>query len=296
MALVTTAVTGNTSPEAKTGIPYSVGNLEVDFGESADPTTSTYTALCTVAWEYADEFIEEMLGRVELTVEGGKLNRVLPEYCPHKPRAYALKADLVKTLTWQGNDAATGWPTFAQSVYRVTYAVPMYDVKENEDVDYEHQRFCVWTKRITAQNEKVPGLSYKFVGTGLPLNEVGVRMGRQLEMSCKWLDVPTFDYAVISQYANRVNDLEIELDGTTWPAETVLFVGGSEDPKVNAAGQRNRDITLTFLCRIDGRTWNKFWDRGAAGADKYVLVTDDGGAGGNRIFPTADLNQIWTLS
>ena len=291
MPLVTTAVTGNTSPDSKTGIAYSVGFLEGDFGETADPSSSSYSALCTVAWEDAQDFVEEMLGRTELTIDG-KLNRILPEYCPHKPRAYAMKADLVKTMTWQQNSAVDGWPEFAQSVYRVTYAVPMYDIKEDEEVTHEHERFCVWSKRITAQNEKIPGLTYKFA-SGKPLNEVGVRMGRQLEMTCKWLDVPVFDYAIISDYANKINSSAITLDGTEWDAETVLFVGGSEEPKVNAAGQRNRDISLSFLCRLDGRTWNKFWNPAVAGADKYAEVTD---GAGNKLFQTADLNLIWTLS
>lgn len=303
MPLDTTAVTGNTSSESKTpGVEYSIGILESDFSETAGPSSCGYTALCTVAWIDVGEWLDQMLGRSDATVDG-TIHRVLPEFCPHKPRAYAMQADLVRVINWQEN-TVDGWPKFDQAVYRVTYAVPLYDIKEDGDTTHEHERFCVWRKRVVAANEKIPGGGFKFIDDApgavhVRLNEVGVKTGRTLELTCKWLDVPTFDYAKIAAVSNKVNENPITLDGVEYPAETVLFIGADEEPRVNATGQRNRDITFTFAIRIDEevggatRTWNKFWKSGTPG---YVEVSDTGLSSGKRPFAAADLNELWTFS
>lgn len=298
MPLATTAVTGNTSPDYKTGIAYSIGILEGDFSETAGPSANGYSALCTVAWGDAGVWLEEMLGRTDILL-GGILQRTLPEYCPHRPTAYAVQADLVRMIRGEVNtNDDKGWPEFEQAVYRVTYAIPLYDVLEDRVTAYEHQRFCVWRKRTVATNEKIPGGGFKFIDDAVAanrirLNEVGVKTGRTLEMTCKWIDVPTFDYAILSPLSNRINEESIVLDGVEYPAETVLFIGADEEPRVNASGQHNRDINLTFAIRTDGRTWNKFWKNGTQG---YVEVSDDGTSGGARPYAVADLNNIWTFS
>lgn len=289
MALTTTAETGQTTPDDKTAIGYAVG--VTDIAQVADQNTAGYSATLTVEADDAAAFVYEVLGYSEL--QGTSLHRVLPEPCGIDSRAYAMRMERAQATEVGANNAA-GWPTFGQISYRVEYAIPLYDVLEDDEVTYEHERFCVWKKNPTVQNEKIPGGSFKFINASkTDLNEVGVRTGQVLELSCKWLDVPRFDYAKLSGLFNKINSSAIVLDGVSYDAYKVLFAGASEEPRVNGVGFRTRDIDLKFLVRLDARTWNMFWcPRDGA----YVEVSSNGEAGGTRPFTTANLLDIWTFT
>lgn len=288
-----TAFTGSTTPDAKSAIGYGVW---YDLEDACSQTTVSHTVTLVVDSADAEQFVYETMGWAEL--QGSQLRRVLPEKSGFDARMYAVDMQSVmRNPPDPPTNNSEGWPDYDLQAYRVTYAIPLYAVLEDDEITYEHERFCVWRKRVTAQNEQIPGGGFRFVsGTAAdrtPLNQVGVRTGRQLELTCKWLDVPRFDYAKISAYCNKVNASAITLDGTTYDPETVLFVGADEEPRVNASGQRTRDINLTFSVKTDGRSWNKFWKNGT---DTYVEVSSDGTSGGSKPFSTADLNQIWTFT
>lgn len=286
-----TATTGESSPDSKVGIDYAVSQLEGDIQESGDPSTSGLTALLTVDAADSVAFLYELLGYSEL--DGTSLHRVLPEPSGIYSDMYAASYQRVKSIWDQGTNAA-GWPTYDQITYAVTYVKPLYEVLEDDEVTYEHERFCVWRKKIAAQNEKIPGGTFKTIATpSVVLYEVGVRTGRTLELTCKWIDVPKFDYATISGLANKINDADVTWDGTVYDAETVLFTGAEEEPRLNAFGLRTRDITFSFLIRADGRSWNKFW---SASDGDYIEVSTDGTSGGDKPFGAADLNTLWTFS
>lgn len=299
MSTVFTAVTGTTSPDLKTGIEYSIGILEADMKQEYTPNSSSVSALCTCTYEDSDLFLAEMLGYSKKI--GTQLQRVLPErsgwdFGNTDVIHYAMDARLVKCLNWQDNDAISGWPVYGEMVYLVTFAAPLYEVKEDDEVFYEHERFCVFTKRGTASNEKIPGGSLIFPSDGVKLNEVGVKTGRTTSLAVKWCDVPYVNYAKLSTLANKVNQSGFSLDGTTYTAETVLFENWSEDKRVNAFGKRVVDLTLNYTVRVDGRSWNTVWRKAAGGGLTYEAPTYDGTLGGDKTFATADLNECFSFA
>lgn len=302
MPLTTTATTGQTSTADKTAIGYAVGH---DIQETDDPQTTGYAVTLTVEGSDSPAFVYEMLGYGEVLNIGtptAKLHRVLPEPCGRDSRAYCVKLESVMHAPDALTAGATtvnsvDWPTYQIESFRATYAIPLYDVLEDEDVTYEHERFCIWRSKITAQNEKIPGGGFQWVsGTAADrtkVPEVGVKTGRSMEMTCKWLDVPFVYYDIFSTLANCVNASDVTWNGITFTTETVLLTGVDAEPRINVTGNRTYDITFSFAVRTDGRTWNKFWKTGSAG---YVEISSDGTTGGTKPFQTADLNLLWTFT
>lgn len=301
MALVTTATTGETTPAFKNAVPYAVHH---DIRQTADQNTTGYTVTVSVDGQYTNNgnglFEYDMLGYSDIP-SPGVLRRVLPEPCGRDPRAYCVKLESVGHIP----DALTagavtvnsaGWPTYQIESFQATYAIPLYAVLEDDAVTYEHERFCVWRSKITAQNEKIPGGGFQYVSATaserVKVSEVGVKTGRQLELTCKWLDVPFFDYDLFKTLANTINTTAVTWNGMTFDAETVLLTGVDHEPRVNGVGLRTYDITFSFAVRTDGRTWNKFWKSGSAG---YVEISSDGTSGGTKPFTTSDLNALWTV-
>ena len=306
MSIVYTATTGTTSPDLKTGIEYAIGILEGDMKQEYTPNSSSVSALCTCSYEDSDLFLAEMLGYSKKV--GTELQRVLPEKSGWDNPAltdeihYALDARLVKSLKWIENDTFTGWPVYAEMVYLVTFGAPLYEVLEDDEAALlggEQNRFVVWTKRGAAQNEKIPGGAYWIPAAGAigakKLNEVGVRTGRTLSLTAKWLDVPYVNYTTLSGLANKVNASAITFDDTEYAAETVLFENWSEDKRVNAFGGRVVDLTFNFTVRIDGRTWNKVWT-GYDSPYEYLAPTNKADGTGTKLFATADLTDCFSFS
>jgi hypothetical protein len=293
-----TAHTGRSTPGLKTAVPYSVAH---DIQVAADPQTSGHTVTLTVDGHDSARFVYEMLGYSY--VIGSHLFRVLPEPSGRDGRAYCLKLESALHVpddldrTDPANPAvavnSAGWPTYKIEAFRATYGIPLYNVLEDGDVKVgEFERFCVWRTKITAQNEKMPGGGFVWMGTNVKVSEVGVKTGRMLELTCKWLDVPKLDYGRLKGRCNQINVADVTWNGTTYDAETVLLTGVDSEPRVNAVGYPTFDITFTFAVRTDGRTWNKFW---RSGADGYVEITSDGTTAGARPFQKTDLNMIWTF-
>lgn len=293
-----TAATGLTTNEGKNAVGYGVG---LDVADSSDPTTSGLTATVVINASERELFLYDMLGWSEVT--GGILRRVLPEPAGFDRRYYCVKLDpLWKTPKYTANVLeldGDGWPVFDIAAYKATYVIPLYEVKEDAEITYEHERFCIWRKKPVAEDEQIPGASLKVesatASERLPLNEVGVRTGRRFELTCKWLDVPDVGYDVVSQYMNKINNAAVTWNGETYDAETVLVTGVEREPRVNGNGTKSSDFTFTFSIRADGRSWNKYWVSGAT-SSRYVYVSADGTVGGDRVFETADLNSLWMFS
>lgn len=304
-----TATTGETTPAFKNAIEYGVDH---DIRQTSDPTTTGYTVTLAVDGTWTNNgnglFEHDMLGWSQ--VVGGLLKRTLPEPCGRDPRAYCVKLDSVMhapdALTaGETTVNANGWPTYQVERFQATYAIPLYKVLEDEDVTYEHERFCIWRSKITAQNEKIPGGGFQFVSstaadrTKVP--EVGVKTGRTIDLTCKWLDLPFYDYDRLKVLCNKINTAAVTWNGTTYDAGTVLLTGVDNKPRINAVGDYSYDITFSFSVRTDGPTWNMFWKNGK---EKYVEVssevtTGDGLGGttsGNKPFETADLNDLWIFT
>jgi len=302
MPITTTATTGETTPTQKNAVGYAVHH---DIQQTSDPTTTGYTVTLTVdgantlGQGSSDLFARDMLGWSSVPL-AGVLSRVLPEPCGRDPRAYCVKLESVMHVpddltAGEVTVSPAGWPTYQVESFRATYAIPLYQVKEDDEVTYEHERFCVWRTKVTAQNEKIPGGAYQRVdGTAanrLPLNEVAVKTGRGFELTCKWLDVPFYDPAHLATLMNKINDADVTWNGVTFAENTVLVTGIDAEPRVNGVGDLVYDYTFSFSVKGDGRTWNKFWQRDGT----YVEVSTDGTAGGSKPFATADLNELWSV-
>lgn len=293
--------TGTTTPDLKNVVEFNIYIGDTNIQEEFNTTTNGSVFLCEVAYEDSGAFLRDMLGYAE--VVGSSLQRVLPERSLWDDDQYAVAANLVKSITWEDNeegvaagyaDPEEGWPRFNRSVYAVTFAAPLYRVREDDEVDAEYERFVVWREKGVVQNEKIPGGGFKFVTANKePLYEVAVKVGRTLQLTAKWLDVPEIDVERLTGYCNKVNNDTLEWNGRTYAADTVLFDSFDVEPRNNSFGDPTNDVTLNFLVRIDGRTWNHFW---LSGANGYVLVTSDGTLAGDRPFEGANLNAVWEFA
>lgn len=291
-----TSVTGSTTPGSKAIVRYDVGTLPTDIQEQFDTTTNGSTVLMTVDWDDSADFLRDMLGYAEKV--GTDLLRVLPERSGWDDDTYAVAGQSTRFFGGTTNDAGMlNWPKPVIAEYAITFAAPLYKVLEDDEVTFEHERYCVWKSRGSATNEKIPGGSLKFVNASKTLlNEVGVKTGRVTDLTCKWIDVPFVDFARLSSLSNKVNENSVTWNGVTYTAETVLYTGWDVEARNNHFGDPTHDITFNFSIRTDGRSWNKYWDPTSTAADKYVLVTDNGEAGGNPPYARADLNTLWQFS
>jgi hypothetical protein len=271
------------------------------MADQIDQTTSSITVTVTVEDAAAESFKRNMMG-YSIVGGDGKLRRRLPEVAKwgNFRDHYCVKLDPVfKTPLYTDGVLqlnSDGWPQFDIAKYRATFVVPLYTIMSDDERDSERERFCVWRRKTTAQNEKIPGGGFYWVdavaANRTPVPEVGVRVGRQTELTCKWLDVPQVDHETLTSYCNKVNDSAFEMDGTVYPTESVLLTGYDAEPKINGNRDKSYDITFTFAVRSDGRTWNKFWKSGASG---YVEISSDGTTGGDKVFETLTFDLLWIL-
>jgi hypothetical protein len=296
MPITTTALTETDS------IPYSV---EFDLADEMDQTSNSVSVTVAIADSDCKRFKSAMLGWSEIDKDTGGLIRYLPEPCKwdQANELYCVKLEplgktpLYSTGTLQLNDA--GWPKFDIARYRATFARPLYQVKSDAEVSNEQERFCVWMKKVTSINEKIPGGGFRFVDDTKPANtqvqlpEVGVKVGRQLMLSCKWVDVPRVDYDTLAFYCNKINDGSFEMDGTIYDTGTVLLSGIDTQPRINSRGDKSYDITFEFAIRADGRSWNRFWKSGKEG---YVEVSDNGLSTGNKPFDSLVFDLLWSFA
>lgn len=300
----TKPATGSTTEGAKTKIRYTVGALESDISREYGTTSATTTVLCTIAFDKTEYFLYEMLGYS--THDGSNLKRMLPEQMPYLgvgrysngAGQYALSAKLHKNMGgWTSRDLVNkGWPNFQNSVWSVTFGAPLYRVKEDAEVTYEHERFCIFKTRGVAENEKIPGGGFFIKAgepdAGKPVNEVGIKTGRTVQLEIKWIDVPYVNYTKISGIANKVNAADWVVNGITYKAQTVLFQTWVAEPRINAFGSFTNDITFTYSIRQDDRTWNKFWLLTSSGV-KNVGVED---AAGLPPFATGNMNDAFSFA
>ena len=299
--------TGNTSPYLK-GSPifYNILYQDGDVKETVNPTSSTTTIICEIAFADKYTFLWHMLGYSE--VKSSYLSRILPERSSWNENQYALHADAVKFMKWTnasgtigGIPIPNGWPAFERVQYAVTFGAPLYDLVEDTSsmaTFDESTRFVLWSKNGAASNERIPGNSFQFINaTKDALMETGIRTGRTISLEAKWLDVPFVNYTRIAAISNRINAAEVTFDGQTYPAETVLFESWSETKKRTAFGTKVSDLTFKFLVRQDldstgaQRTWNKFWAKDGT----TVEVSTTGTTGGVRVFQTADLKDLFKV-
>lgn len=294
--------TGWTTSSKKSSIQYKIGTLVGDVASSSDVNSGTRTYLCTVAYDDATRFEEEMLGYA--LVSGGKIVRILPEplvddtdpsRCGRLNPMYALTMRRVKTIKHAENNS-DGFPVWDQAVYQVTFGYPLYNVLEDDEVTTgstrdESLRFVIWERKSAYENLRIPSKGFTFPSDDKQIpDETVIKTSTFSTIQAKWIDVPGLDYDVIGLLLGSVNSTTIVLDGTTYGAEQVLFETWSEVRRVNAFGDPTRDVIITFLIRNSDRNWNTLWRRTAAGEMTYEAPED---ANGNKIFSSEDLNDIF---
>ena len=287
-------ITGSTTPEDKDGITY---ELDVDVGgvsERVGQETSGITVECVVEYEAAEKWKQEMVGYSSGTT-GTKIHRVLPEKCGWDDNLYCMQLDRTQSIRGASLSETLGesdWPTFETLRYNATFAAPMYEVLEDDQITDERERFCIWERRLTAENEKIPGGGFKFPSDNKIVEQVAIKVARVIELRCTWVDTPVAPYSTIKACANRINAAAITLNGIEYDTETVLFKGMDEKRRRNPFAQFTYDLVYTLLIRADGRTWNELWRVDAAGDVVYEAPED---AAGNKIYRTADLTALWRV-
>ncbi len=291
-------VTGSTTPGDKWDIVYGVGVLPDEIEERAGQETSGLSIDCEVAAADRSLWFQDMLGwAIADAASPTGMRRVLPERCGLEDYEdhYCMQLDRTATIRGSSVDEVLldeDWPTFERLRYRASFVRPLYAILEDDPAETdESYRYCIWERKLTAENEKIPGGGFHFADNQV-VEQVAIRVGRCFEIRCTWVDVPEVPLTRITNCINRINNAALTLNDVTYATETVLFKGVDEKRRRNAYGGYTYDITYTFLVRADGRTWNELWRVNAAGNVVYEAPTD---AAGNKIYSTVSLAQLWRL-
>lgn len=257
--------------ETQSGIQYQIravpeSSIQEQWAEGQNQTT----AIATVAWDDAPQFLKDMLGTVEL--QGSQLTRTLPELCPYTNWHYCVDAKLVQSYGQvedgepfaDPDPAYNNWPRFKWANYQLTFRSLLYDILADDEIDKEYQRYVLRDGGYRARNIKIPGGSYVFTGTTNPVGEVGVKVEGGIQLKMKWLSVPKIPWANIRKCGGKVNaNPWPSLDDDPNPAEAVLFESMDYVRRWTAAGQRVYDLTYSFLIKAEEQgvggtslTWN----------------------------------------
>lgn len=289
--------TGETTFWAKDGIDYNIEEGQTGLiSESVGQTTSGVGVVCELDYDAYEKWKQEMLGYSVITA---RLERVLPEPCGWDSNLYAMQIDRTESI--KGSQlgetlGATDWPSYARVKAQVQFAAPLYQVREDNDIIYEHERYCIWERKLSAENLQLPGGAYIFPSDGRQVAQTAIMVSRTIELRCTWLDVPVLPYANISNCMNHINSAAITLNGVSYAAETLLFRGVDEKQRRNPFGRYTYDATYVFLHKADGNTWQQLLRKSAAGAMVYEAPTADGTVGGTKIYGTAAFLQLWDVS
>lgn len=316
----TPAETGTTTPDQKFCVPYFVGDDADAIKEELSPGGNQTVVRCTIRASDRNQFEDEMLGYSYITADK-KLARVLPEKCPYGDTSpdvipqFATRADRILSLRYGKREEFTdpalrNWPEFDEIVFGVTFASPLYDIKEDDEISTitqdaeswpnEFERYCVVSHKGAVKNEKIPGGSYKIIDTDVSkrkqLTEAQVRTGITVGLSVKWIEVPRIDITVLKGLQGKINKYAMTIDGVEYAAKTLLFETWGGTPRRNSRGQKMFDIDFSLMARMDGRTWNHFWTASSTGTPVIVEVSSDGTSGGDRPYTEVDLRKMVTFS
>jgi hypothetical protein len=262
-------------------------------------------------WDQRYLLIEDLLG-YSTWAPSGAIERRIPEPHPDRKLLYPAAAELIATLGRPRQDDPSGLVNFEKARYAVTYRAPDFRILKDNQLSAsatapELARYVSRLMTLEGENLPVGNGTYKWAEPaglkGTPLNEAPAKFFGTLGLTYTWHEVPaTPDYGSpdATPYPpniNRILDAQGCVNSNTFDnnsamtAETVLFIGAEWRRYVSANGQQLCfEITYKFSFRRTG--WQKPYDPASG---NFYLVTLDGETAGQRIYPTYDLNTLFTL-
>ena len=246
-------------------------------GFDFDNENATTEAVWLTDWVGSAMEAYEMVGGYFMV--GGSLQRFFPAPCPYFSGLVCKSAKVVPVGDW---DSVNGG--YKQAFINVAYGIPKAeDTLKTDFIDY----FTVKTA-ISAEALSIPGKPYKWaVPVGNPsasdvlVNEGELLMQKwlatmEITMQCRFfqnMKSDTFRKAV-----GKVNNATLtDPEGTTYEAETILFVGIEQERLFTPEGYVYVPRNLKFLVRSNTNPgsptvhgWNSFW------CEKYVAGVGEG--------------------
>lgn len=313
---------GSTTPDNYGDFDYSEAYNSGDM--SMNQGSPSITRVFYIRGDRIPDFMDDLLGYS--TGTGGTISRTLPDPHPYYSNFYAMEAK-VNLLGQMYQATFMGKAFLEQNVVKVTaeYRSPMYEIKADEDIGDELERYVTRQYGFGGDAITINSTGMQFVsnigadGRHLALNQPPARPTMTMELQYVWHMVPpnpdTSPYippnlgSIIDCYG-KVNSTVFDDLHMDCPAGTVLFLGvdpkmtnyrfiSTEDPHDNIFWE----ISFKFLYRENGFVsrgsinesagHNFIWDQSKQWWD---LITNDGTVTGGRLYETADLNTLFTLS
>lgn len=212
----------------------------------------------------------------------------------------------VRGIKWQADadgsvTGTPGWGGFVFALLTAEFTTPPYLIEQTPGGDSFNdllgQTYCISKTRTSGEVFSPPTGSYVYAeGTykGKPLDDVGAsRIRCRTEISATRVRMPIMPDETIGSLIGSVNSAPFTVEGTEYPAGSVLFTGANPEPRSDPySGGLVQDVELTFLANSpdpeskEPLDFNFFLDPSGA----WVKVTT---ASGDPVFPYDDLGLLF---
>lgn len=297
------------------------------YSESYSADGSQATRSCSVKSTNVGKFVIAMLGTRER--DGENIKTRIPDQFPKVPDLYAQAVELAGADGPPNDGGPNNSIDFDNFIFHTHYSTVPYDVYDDATVTTlagantrELYRFVERQLETSVENIQLPSGSMTFVGDSNAIPGSAPKVVFTMNGRYVWHRVPSVPIENIKNSLGRVNSAAFDVGGLNFEENTALMLAAEIEKTWAPAGpvsigsliggglplgglefHREYRITYTFLIRDNGldttltpneRMGHQHLFKPSANA--WRLVTHDGTAGGNRIYPTADHNDLFKLS
>lgn len=249
-------------------------------------------------WTDRQHFMFDMLG-YPTNLGDGSIARSTPEPHPDLKFLFAAEAEMIQGQGVPGQDSATQLINYSNIIpgigatedgsglarFAVTYRAFPYDIKEDDEIGTELDRYVERRQTFATEAFPIPGTSLQWDSDSKPIQEPIPKSLYTKEVSYIWYEVPGLPNTNIQNCINKAN-IE-EFDG--YDIGTLLMIAPDIVRKRSAIGLIVWEITYKFLWRP--QTWNFLYRRSAG---DFELVKNSVG-GKPAIYDLADFGTLFEL-
>jgi len=203
-------------------------------------------------------------------------------------------------------------PTFGggYAVYDVAYRTVQFDVKADDEITTEMERYLIRRPKYALENLTIPSQSFQWGAAGETGNPAGDAIPNDgnlpgsaiagdttkpfptVALTYSWVQVPKLPSATILAHLGKVNAAAFDASYGNYPAETLLFLSVEPTPVVHGTGQVYWDLNFQLLYRPTG--WNKLFKPGSSYGTFYKVVNRN--TGEPSIYDTFTMTDLFDAS
>lgn len=260
-------------------VPYNftiVADSGIQEGGSLD--TPQAVVKFKVAWSDRGGFLNFICGS---TLGGpGSIIRSIPAQYPPSPNLYATREFDIEPLGKL--QTLNGWVTYPYAVITIKFAIPTYDFDGSSDAS--GKPWTTTTFDVGGEFLTLPDSAYKFAGGVTAGGSVG-KVIPQIAITLKKHWLPYLPVASMFNLVGKVNNAPLNLGDFVAPAETLLFLGGTNSREANTAGGVSQEVDYKMTFRPV--SWNMFIHPNGTSGFQYL---SDGN--GNHVYQLGDFTTL----